>query len=206
MKLQFLPYETAVPSGVGTTVSPVWHWSANGGWHSVHPKIITFSYMGASPGLMQLCVQEGVKLTFLTPTGRYIGSLEGPTRGNVLLRRTQYRIADDEPAAAHFAALFISTKIANQRSVLGRFVLTVINKRQVAPSDFITQGENGYILRDEPRKELLAAWQQRKREEIMPPFLQERIPIGLLPYAQALLLARCLRGDLDDYPVFLIQN
>ena len=87
-----------------------------------------------------------------------------------------------------------------------RFVLTVINKRQVAPSDFITQGENGYILRDEPRKELLAAWQQRKREEIMHPFLQERIPIGLLPYAQALLLARCLRGDLDDYPVFLIQN
>ncbi len=84
--------------------------------------IITFSYMGASPGLMQLCVQEGVKLTFLTPTGRYIGSLEGPTRGNVLLRRTQYRIADDEPAAAHFAALFISAKIANQRSVLGRYL------------------------------------------------------------------------------------
>ena len=84
--------------------------------------IITFSYMGASPGLMQLCVQEGVKLTFLTPTGRYIGSLEGPTRGNVLLRRTQYRIADDEPAASHFAALFISAKIANQRSVLGRYL------------------------------------------------------------------------------------
>ena len=90
--------------------------------------------------------------------------------------------------------------------LVDRFVLTVINKRQVAPSDFITQGENGYILRDEPRKELLAAWQQRKREEFTHPFLQERIPIGLLPYAQALLLARCLRGDLDDYPVFLIQS
>ena len=111
MELEFLTYETAVPSGVGTRVSPVWHCSAKAHWHSVHPKIITFSYMGASLGLMQLCVQEGVKLTFLTPTGRYIGSLEGSTRGNVLLRRTQYRIADDEPAAAHFAALFISAKI-----------------------------------------------------------------------------------------------
>lgn len=301
--------------------------------------IITFSYLGASPGLMQLCVSQGVKLSFLTPSGRYIGALEGPTRGNVLLRRTQYRIADDEASSAHFAGLFISGKIANQRAVLARyvrdyaptgetrkafddtldslrvlqkslprqrdrmsvmgveglaakhyfdlfhhlirrpeefpfeersrrppkdavnallsffytilshdvtaaletvgvdpyvgflhtdrpgraglaldlmeelrvylvdrFVLTVINKRQIHPDDFMTQGENGYLLKEEARKSLLSAWQQRKRDEITHPFLRERIPLGLLPYTQALLLARCLRGDLDDYPVFLIQS
>lgn len=297
--------------------------------------IVSFSYMGASPGVMQLCIQHGVKLSFLSPSGKYIGSLEGPTRGNVLLRRTQYRIADSEVASAHFASLFIAAKIANQRAVLSRyirdyspedtvlekfrntldelkaaekglrlkrerksimgiegsgallyfslfsylilqkeftfagrskrppkdevnallsffytllahevqsaletvgldpyvgflhtdrpgrpslaldlmeemraywvdrFVLTVINKRQIHPTDFVAQGENGFFLKESSRKELIKLWQKRKRDEITHPFLKEKIPLGLLPYVQALLLARCLRGDLDDYPVFL---
>jgi CRISPR-associated protein Cas1 len=53
------------------------------------------------------------------------------------------------------------------------------------------------------RDEVLVAWQKRKLEEIIHPYLNEKIPIGLLPYVQALLLARYLRGDLDGYPVFL---
>ena len=299
--------------------------------------IVSFSYLGASPGLMSLCVQNGVKLSFHSPNGRFIGSLEGPVKGNVLLRRTQYRIADDPGASAHFAYIFISGKISNQRTVLSRylrdyhptdaesekvqgiinelrisqkalargydcstimgveghtaqlyfsvfdrlilhpeftfqgrsrrppkdevnallsffytilahdvqsaletvgldpfvgflhtdrpgraglaldlmeelraylvdrFVLTVINKRQVSKSHFIAQGENGYILSDSAKRTLLSAWQKRKRNEITHPFLKEQIPIGLIPYVQALLLARCLRGDLDDYPVFLIR-
>ena len=55
------------------------------------------------------------------------------------------------------------------------------------------------------RKILLTAWQMRKKEEIMHPYLNEKIPIGLLPYVQSLLLARMIRGDLEDYPVFLIK-
>lgn len=300
-------------------------------------SIICFTYMGASPGVMQLCTMHGVKLCFLTPTGRYIGSVEGATKGNVLLRRTQYRIADDDAASAHFATIFIAGKIANQRSVLARFVrdhhptdhvlseietakdllrvqqkglarlsqcdsirgiegyaakeyfsafhhlvlnrdftfegrckrppkdpinallsffytllahdvqaaletvgldpyvgflhtdrpgraglaldlmeemraymvdrfvLSTINKREVSSHDFIYQGENGCILTEEARKKLIAQWQKRKQDNITHPFLHEAIPIGLLPYVQALLLARCLRGDIDDYPVFLIQ-
>lgn len=300
-------------------------------------SVLSFSRTGASPGAMHLCVQHGVKLTFLSPTGRYIGSLEGPIKGNVLLRRTQYRVADDEVCSAHIASIFIAGKIANHRAVLARFcrdhggeeatdapikeviqqlkveqaklsnlsermaimgvegnsaklyfsvfdklilnpdfpfsgrhkrppsdminallsffytilahdvraalesvgldpfvgflhtdrpgrpslaldlmeelraylvdrfVISVINKRQVTPKDFLAQGENGIILRDDARKTLLSLWQKRKKDEITHPFLKEKIPLGLLPYVQALLLARHLRGDLDEYPVFLIQ-
>lgn len=300
-------------------------------------SVLCFSYLGASPGAMMLCVKHQVKLAFLSPSGRYIGSLEGEVKGNVLLRRTQYRLADDEPLATHLASIFIAGKIANQRNVLARyvrdyhpegeakelfrealaqlrrqqmlalkqasrkdllgvegfaastyfslfsqlirsaefpfaarskrppkdevnallsffytllahdvrsalesvgldpyvgflhtdrpgrpslaldlmeelraylvdrFVITLINRHQVVPSDFLPQGENGYLLREDARKELLALWQKRKKEEITHPFLQERVSIGLLPYIQSQLLARYLRGDLDDYPVFLIS-
>ena len=55
------------------------------------------------------------------------------------------------------------------------------------------------------RKTLLNAWQGRKKEIITHPYLNEKIPIGLLPYVQSMLLARYLRGDIDDYPVFIIK-
>lgn len=300
-------------------------------------SIVCFTYMGASPGAMALCARHGVKLSFLSPTGQYIGSLDGETKGNVLLRRVQYRLADDEIASSHLASIFIAGKILNHKSVLARFirdhhpegeverelqeamallreqqralshqtsrlgvmgaegyaaniyfhqlprlilnpeftftgrskhpptdevnallsffytllahdvraaleavgldpyvgflhsdrpgrpglaldlmeemraylvdrfVLSVINKRQVSPRDFITQGEKGFLLKDEVRKSLISLWQKRKRDEITHPYLREKAPIGLLPYLQAQLLARYLRGDLDDYPVFLIQ-
>lgn len=299
--------------------------------------IVSFSYLGASPGLMKLCVEHGVKLSFHSPNGAYIGSVVGETRGNVLLRRTQYRLADDELASAHIAAVFIAGKIANHRAVLARFcrdhrpedrvhqelrevidqlkatqstlpqhqdrasvmgaeghaaqlywsvfgylllnsgfsfsgrskrppkdmvnallsffytilshdvksalesvgldpyvgflhvdrpgraglaldlmeemraylvdrfVLSIINKRQVEPKDFVVQGENGIVLTTDARKSLLALWQKRKRDCITHPYLKESIPLGLLPYVQAMLLARYLRGDIDDYPVFLMQ-
>lgn len=299
--------------------------------------IVNFSYLGASPGLMQLCVEHQVKLSFHTPNGKYIGSLVGESRGNVLLRRTQYRIADDDIMSAHIAKIFIAGKVANHRAVLSRycrdhhptnpvdkiinqailqlkktqselarstiknsilgleghaaqcywsvfdylilnkdftfngrskrppkdmvnallsffytilshdvrsaletvgldayvgffhtdrpgraslaldlmeemraylvdrFVLSVINKRQVSSSDFIFQGENGVILTEDGRRQLLSLWQKRKRDVITHPYLKESIPIGLLPYTQAMLLTKYLRGDLDNYPVFLIQ-
>lgn len=299
--------------------------------------IVSFSYLGASPGLMQLCVEHQVKLSFHTPNGKYIGSLVGESRGNVLLRRTQYRIADDDIMSAHIAKIFIAGKVANHRAVLSRycrdhhptnpvdkiinqailqlketqselarstiknsilgleghaaqcywsvfdylilnkdftfngrskrppkdmvnallsffytilshdvrsaletvgldayvgffhtdrpgraslaldlmeemraylvdrFVLSVINKRQVSSSDFIFQGENGVILTEDGRRQLLSLWQKRKRDVITHPYLKKSIPIGLLPYTQAMLLTKYLRGDLDNYPVFLIQ-
>lgn len=84
-----------------------------------------------------------------------------------------------------------------------RLVLTLINRQQVKPSSFRTEENNAVWLVDEARKEVLAAWQERKREEVVHPILEERAMLGLFPHLQALLLARHLRGDLGGYPSLL---
>ena len=84
-----------------------------------------------------------------------------------------------------------------------RLALTLINRRQVAAAGFSRSDSGGVTMNDATRKEVLVAWQLRKQEEILHPFLNERIPFGLVPHAQALLLARYLRGDIDAYPSFI---
>ena len=90
------------------------------------------------------------------------------------------------------------------RPILGdRLALNLINNREIAPKHF-EKSENGAVmLGDSGRKVVLSAWQERKKETITHPFLDEKIAWGLVPHAQALLLARFLRGDLDTYPPFL---
>ncbi len=298
-------------------------------------SIVTFGYMGASPGLMKLCTDHGVSLTFLSPNGRFISRVQGQTKGNVLLRKAQYQLADNEQWSLHIAQLFVAGKIQNYRNVLrryirdygdnvdvegaskkldfekryalrtsdktelmgiegqaanlyfsafphlilqqkedfpfagrnrrppkdaanamlslvytllandtaaaletvgldpyvgffhtmrpgrtslaldvmeelraymgDRFVLSLINKRQIASNDFLYQGEKGVTMTDKGRKTFLTAWQNRKKETIIHPYLNEKVPIGLLPYVQAMLLARYIRNDIDDYPVFLFK-
>lgn len=298
-------------------------------------QIVTFGYMGASPGLMKLCADTGVALTFLSPNGRFIGRLAAPTHGNVLLRKTQYSDADNEAFALHLSKLFIAAKLQNYRNILRRFirdngentdvadaaqqllwaknqvlnatttdsvrglegeaamqyfgvfsqlmlqqraafpfngrnrrppkdavnamlsfvytliandmtaaletvgldpyvgflhtlrpgrpslaldmmeelraylgdrlVLSLINRKQVTPADFMKQGEESIVITDNCRKTILAAWQSRKRETIMHPYLNQKVSIGLLPYIQAMMMARYIRRDIDDYPVFLIK-
>ena len=85
-------------------------------------QIITFGYMGASPGLMKLCADNNVSLTFLSPQGRYISRSQGPTRGNVLLRKAQYKNSDEPNYALHLSKLFIGGKIQNYRNILRRFI------------------------------------------------------------------------------------
>lgn len=84
-----------------------------------------------------------------------------------------------------------------------RFVLTLINNRVMNASDFQQQEGGAVLLTDEARRTFLKAWQERKRELITHPYLGEKIPWGLVPYLQALLLSRYIRGDLDAYPPFL---
>ena len=297
--------------------------------------IVTFGYMGASPGLMKLCSDSGISLTFLSPNGRFISRVQGATRGNVLLRKAQYALSDDEERSLHLAKLMIAAKIQNYRNILrryirdygecqevdeavrvldankryalhaedktklmgfegiasnayfevlpklilnqkesfpfngrnrrppkdavnamlslaytlianditaaleavgldpyvgflhtlrpgrtslsldlmeefraylgDRFVLSLINMRQITPKDFLYQGEDGVILTDSGRRTFISAWQNRKRETITHPYLNEKVEIGLLPYLQAMMLARYIRKDIDDYPVFLIK-
>lgn len=299
--------------------------------------IVTFGYMGASPALINLCCQHGVSLSFLSQSGRFMGRVSGPTRGNVLLRRKQYRLADNTQESLKLASIMIAGKIANSRNVVERFirdhanetqigdlehvsqklkrykssvfraesfdelrgmegdasglyfsvfdhlivaqkisfqfvgrnrrppkdkvnamlsfvytllshevesalesvgldpyvgflhtdrpgraslaldmmeelrsymadrlVLTLINRRQVDGNGFVEHAEQGVVMDDKTRKEILQSWQKRKREEVIHPYLGEKISIGLIPYVQALLLARFLRGDIDNYPVFIV--
>ena len=82
--------------------------------------LVCFGRVICSPFLLDHCAQNGVTVSWLTEHGRFMATLQGPTTGNVLLRREQYRLADDEAAAAALARAFITGKIANCRTVLQR--------------------------------------------------------------------------------------
>ena len=299
-------------------------------------NIVSFSYAGASPALMGACAKRDVGLAFCSPRGRFLARVGGESRGNVLLRRTQYRAADDPAQSCRIARSMIFGKLHNARwsiertkrdhglrvdcgrldaasrriqgllepvlektdldslrglegigaaayfdvldemilsgkedfffhersrrppldrvnallsfaysllahdcasaleavgldSYVGflhrdrpgrtslaldlmeelrpcladRFVLTLINNRVVKASDFLSAENGAVLLTDDGRKAFLQRWQERKREQLTHPYLEEKLPWGMVPYAQALLLARYLRGDLDGYPPFL---
>lgn len=298
--------------------------------------IVAFGYTGASPALMGACAKRNIALSFVKQGGKFLARVVGEVRGNVTLRKTQYRLSDNIEESNKIARNFIVGKIYNARwvveratrdysvrldvdklkgvsktlanslklveqsedleqlrgyegeaasqyfSVFGdlilqqkehfyfhsrnkrppldninamlsfvytllahdvaaaletvgldpyvgflhrdrpgrislaldmmeelravyadRFVISLINKREVNTNGF-TQKENGaVIMDDDTRKTILKAWQSRKQEVITHPFLQEKLEWGLVPYAQAMLLARFIRGDLDGYPPFM---
>lgn len=299
-------------------------------------SIVTFGRSGASPALMNTCMQKAIAMTFLSPTGYLLGRVIGKSRGNVILRKQQYHLAENKAASSLVARNFIIGKLYNQRWMLeratrdhplvinvsafksvsanfkdtiqqiqhcqdldtlrgiegnaatqyyglfdqfilqqkndfqfhgrnrrppldntnallsfaytllahdtaaaletvgldayvgfmhqdrpgrsslaldlmeelrgvyaDRFVLRLINKNIINAKDF-QQKENGAVLLNESaRKKFLNEWQLRKQDKIKHPFLNESIAWGLVPYCQALLMARFLRGDLDEYPPFL---
>lgn len=298
--------------------------------------IVCFSYAGASPALMGACAERDVGLAFCTPRGKFLARTSGISRGNVLLRRSQYRSADSPTESTLISRSMIFGKIYNARwsiertrrdhkmrideerfrsvseslkallpqildaadeeslrglegaaasayfqilddmilrqkedfffhgrnrrppldnvnamlsfaySLLGndcasalesvgldayvgflhrdrpgrtslaldlmeelrpcmadRFVLTVINNRILSPDDFIREESGAVRMTDTGRQKFLKQWQLKKQESITHPYLEEKIPWGLVPYVQALLLARYLRGDMDAYPPFL---
>ena len=303
---------------------------------SILEGIVCFTYKGASPALMGACAKRGVQLCFMTPNGRFLARACGESRGNVLLRKKQYRVSDDEAQSCLIARNFIFGKVYNTRWMIERTVrdhalrvdaddlkrlsqqmaqqlpiiaetvnldtlrglegeastryfaafdqmilnqkedfrfedrnrrppmdrvnallsfaytmlandcaaalesvgldayvgflhrdrpgraslaldlmeelrgpladrlaLTLINTRVIQAKHFQKQADGAVLLNDEGRKVFLNAWQERKRETLTHPYLKEKIFWGLVPYVQALLLARCLRGDLDGYPPFL---
>lgn len=83
-----------------------------------------------------------------------------------------------------------------------RFVLTLFHRKQLSAAHF-EKNEEAVFLNEKGRRTVLTAWQKRKEEAILHPFLEEKIPVGLIPYARAMLFARVLRGDLDRYPPFV---
>lgn len=83
-----------------------------------------------------------------------------------------------------------------------RFTLSLFNLGQLGEKDFNSDSE-AVFLNDRGRRTVLTSWQKRKMETVQHPFLQEKIPVGMIPYAQAMLFARVIRGDLDRYPPFV---
>ncbi len=296
-------------------------------------NIFCFGQVSVSPFLMGYCAEQAIGLNFYTEYGRFLARVVGKQSGNVLLRREQYRRADDEQQSLKIARLLIAAKIVNSRSVLmrelrnhgdnaslaaaikhlaaskrntehagshaelmgvegdaaasyfsvfddlvrgggmafggrirrpptdpvnallsfvyslitqecisaltgvgldpyvgflhrdrpgraslaldlleefraawaDRFVLTLINRRQIQLSDFVIEASGAVRLTDDARKSLLIAYQERKQVEILHPYLQEHIPIGLLPHCQAMLLARHIRGDMQMYTPYVLK-
>jgi CRISPR-associated protein Cas1 len=298
--------------------------------------IVCFGNIMCSPFLMGFCAERDVAISFLTERGRFLARVQGPVSGNVLLRREQYRRADDMNVSAEMAKAVLTGKLANCRTVLqramrdhsdklnadqvreasqrisgslqglqsdlplnvlrgiegeaahtyfsvfdhlitsqkedfifrgrnrrppldhvncllsflytlvlhdvrsalesvgldpavgflhrdrpgrpglaldmmeefrpflaDRLTLSLINLNQVQKKGFREMESGAVLMDDDTRKSVLVAYQKRKQDEILHPFLEEKVPIGLLFHVQALLLARCLRGDLDGYPTFI---
>ena len=106
----------------------------------------------------------------------------------------------DRPGRASLAL----DMIEELRPVLAdRFVLSLINKKVVNVKDFIKKENGAVLMKDDARKKFLSEWQNRKKETLTHPYLKEKMEWGMVPYVQAMLLARYLRGDLDAYPPFL---
>jgi CRISP-associated protein Cas1 len=94
--------------------------------------------------------------------------------------------------------------IEEMRPVIAdRLALSLVNRKQLNKRDFKTFENGAVTFSDQARKAVLVAYQERKRDEILHPFIDEKIPLGMVPFVQAQLLARCLRGDIDAYPAFL---
>lgn len=86
--------------------------------------------------------------------------------------------------------------------MVDRLALSLVNRRQIDGKGFLRKESGGIVMDEETRKQVLTAWQKRKQDELIHPYLKERVPFGLIPHVQATLLARHLRGDLDAYPPF----
>lgn len=297
--------------------------------------IVCFGNVLCSPFLLGFCAERDISVSFMTEYGRFLAAVKGPVRGNVLLRREQYRKADDSKTTRDISRNIIAAKLANSRVVINRtvrdhrekidtaqlenasnqlsgylqqldktistdeirgiegigaalyfsvfnnliidqknefvftersrrppldrvnallsftytllahdvrsaletvgldpavgflhrdrpgrpglaldlmeefrsviadrLILSLINRRQISASGF-TIAENGAVLMsDKTRKTLLTEYQNRKQTEIYHPYIEEKIPIGLLYFVQANLMARHIRGDIDGYPAF----
>ena len=95
--------------------------------------------------------------------------------------------------------------VEEARCLAERFVLTLVNLRIISEKDFEKQISGAVYLNEEGRKKLLTKWQEKKRTDLLHPYLKQKIPFGLLPYVQSNLLAKYVRNELNEYPCFLLR-
>ena len=95
--------------------------------------------------------------------------------------------------------------VEETRCIIERFVITLINLKTLTIKDFEKQECAAVMLTKEGKKKVLTAWQEKKRTTIKHPYLKENIPLGLLPFVQSSLLAKYFRGEIKEYPCFLLK-
>ncbi len=95
--------------------------------------------------------------------------------------------------------------VEEARCIVDRFVLTVINLKQINADDFEKQSSGAVLLTKDGKRKLLTLWQEKKRSDITHPYLKQKIKLGLLPFVQSNLLAKYIRGELNEYPTFLLK-
>ncbi len=91
------------------------------------------------------------------------------------------------------------------RCIIERLALTMINLKQINAKDFEDQPGGAVYLNDSGRRKVITLWQERKRESIKHPYLDQKIPVGLLPFVQSSLLAKHIRGEIDEYPCYILK-
>lgn len=95
--------------------------------------------------------------------------------------------------------------VEEARCIVERFALTLLNLQIIGEADFEKQISGAVWLNEDGRKKVLTRWQERKRTDMVHPYLKQKIPMGLLPYVQSNLLAKYVRGDISEYPCYLIK-
>lgn len=95
--------------------------------------------------------------------------------------------------------------VEETRCIVDRFVLTMINLKILKASDFDVQVSGAVMLNKEGKKKVLTKWQERKRSDILHPYLKQKIQLGLIPYVQSMLLAKYIRGEIEEYPCYLVK-
>lgn len=95
--------------------------------------------------------------------------------------------------------------VEETRCIIERIVITMINLKQIKPDDFEKQESGAVYLSKDGRKKVLTVWQEKKRSTVIHPYLNEKIPLGLIPYVQSSLLAKYVRGEINEYPCYLMK-
>ncbi len=95
--------------------------------------------------------------------------------------------------------------VEEARCIAERLTLTLINLRKLNGGDFERQESGAVFLSKDGKRKVLIAWQEKKRTTIQHPYLNEKIPLGLLPFVQSSLLAKYVRGEISEYPCYLLK-
>jgi len=120
-------------------------------------------------------------------------------------QRAYYRKELDEIMCLFESEDYTSKKKLDGRYVVDRFIITLINRKQITGDDFIKKESGAFIFTEAGSKKFINLWQQKIQESITHPYINEKISLGLMPYVQAQLLARTLRGDMKDYPPVMVR-